>query len=220
MTLSPVSRTESAGAGSERPRSADRLFARSIDVQILEVGRALERSKRDLAAAFTRAALQDQRAADAKRRMEQLRWFNYAADANPDVARLAAAEIAAHNATIEEAKKAAADMAAQILRLQSRLERQTTRLYDLENRRRETGEADQASTGTPRTTGDGNRNAHPSRDRAPEVQQELLDQLVQIGLRAAEHADNGSNQRPARHKNSARDSGETSRLQDPGAVLA
>lgn len=201
--LSPVSPTDATAGAARQPRGSEPRLVRSLDVQIREVGRALERSKRDLAAAFTRAELQDQRVADARRKLEQLRWIKASADENPELARLAAAEIATHNAVIEAAKRAEANMSSQIARLQGRVERQTTRFFDLQSRRREGNDGDPvnaADARKPRPASVEQQTGRSSDSRTAEVEQALLDQLVQIGLRAAERGEKGSRDRAGRRR--------------------
>lgn len=188
--LSTVLPAEAANAAAGHPRPGDPSGRRPLDLQLREAERALERSKRDLVAASLRAERQDQRVAEARRRMEQLSWINSAANASPDAARAATAELAAHNAAIEAAKKAEASMAAQIARLQSRLERQITRFFDLQSQRRESEGPNPARPET-RVLLDAEeeeKNARREEARAAEAAEALRDQLVRIALRTAEGA--------------------------------
>lgn len=144
--LSPVSAVEAAGAGAGSADAARRQEVPTLADKMRAAGMALERTKRDLAAAQLRAQRQERALADARRELEQLRWLNASAETNPETARHAAA-LESQNAAIDAALKAEADASAQIVRLQSRIERQTTRFFDLQNRVREGDSLDKARTG-------------------------------------------------------------------------
>lgn len=104
--------------------------------RLRDAERTLERSKRDLAEAVNNARRLEQRVAEARRRMEQSRWIDAAAG-DPELSREAAVRFAAQTAAIETEEKSISDIAARITRLQARVERQSTRLFDLQNRRRD-----------------------------------------------------------------------------------
>ncbi len=188
--LSPVSAADASSGVASQQRQSDQIAPHSLESQLQEIGAALERSKRDLAAAFARAERQSQRAAEAKQRIEQLRWMNNNADANPDLARQAAASIAAQSALIEAAEKSSADMAVQITRLQTRIDRQVTRLFDLQSRHQQGVQTDQTpgAAQTERPAHDKGAQADDA-SRAAEIEQALLDQLMQMRLRAAAQAE-------------------------------
>ncbi len=106
------------------------------NARLQEAERSLERSKRDLAEALGNARRLEQRVAEARRRLEQWRWIN-AGTGDPELAREAAIRLSAQTIAIETEEKFASDVAARITRLQSRVERQATRVFDLQTRRRD-----------------------------------------------------------------------------------
>ena len=188
--LSPVSAADASSGVASQQRQSDQIAPHSLESQLQAIGAALERSKRDLAAAFARAERQSQRVAQAKQRIEQLRWMNNNTDANPDLARQAAASIATQSALVEAAEKSSADTSAQITRLQTRIERQFTRLFDLQSRHQATAQTDQ-SPDAARAERPAHDKSAPADDasRAAEIEQALLDQLMQMRLRAAAQAE-------------------------------
>ena len=103
-----------------------------------EAERSLERSKRDLAEAVGNARRLEQRVSEARRRLEQWRWIN-AGTGDPELAREASIRVSAQTVAIETEEKFASDVAARITRLQSRVERHATRVFDLQTRRRDDG---------------------------------------------------------------------------------
>lgn len=119
------------GGGAKAPEAR---VTPTVDSQIRLAAQTLERSKRDLAAARLQAERHEQQTADARRLIEQMHWLSAGAETNPEAARFAVDILAAQTAAIESAQKARADTAAQIIRLQSRIERQTTRFFDLQAR--------------------------------------------------------------------------------------
>ena len=114
------------------------MTAGAVDQQLRETERALERLKRDLAAAEARAQQQEQKLAEARRRMEQWRWANAINEGDPETSRIAAASLTAQTHVVEAAVKSNADVAAHVERLQGILERQTARFFDLQSRRHAT----------------------------------------------------------------------------------
>lgn len=112
----------------------------TIDQQIHDAERMLERLKRDLVMAQARAQQQEQKLAEARRRMEQWRWVNAINEGDPEAARLAAS-LAAQTHVVDAAAKSSADVSARVDRLQNRIERQIARFFDLQSRRRAIGDA-------------------------------------------------------------------------------
>jgi hypothetical protein len=108
----------------------------SIEHQIQEAERTLERLRRDLALAQARAEQQQQKLSDARRHMEQWRWVNAINQGDPEAIRLAAVSFAAQTRIVDVAVKNNADVLARIERLQNRIERQIARYFDLQSRRR------------------------------------------------------------------------------------
>lgn len=106
------------------------------NARLQEAERSLARSKRDLAEAVGNARRLEQRVAEARRRLEQWRWIN-AGTGDPELAREAAIRVTMQTTAIETEEKFASDVAARITRLQSRVERQATRVFDLQTRRRD-----------------------------------------------------------------------------------
>jgi phage shock protein A len=114
-----------------------------ITARLRDAERTLERSKRDLAEAMNNARRLEQQIAEARRRIEQSRWVNAATD-NPELAREASIRLAAQTAVIETQEKSVSDIAARVTRLQSRVERQSTRVFDLQNQRPDENAVDAA----------------------------------------------------------------------------
>lgn len=128
--ISSISAIRSARSAS----AADLRAAPTDAAQIREAGRALERAKRELAGAQLQADQQAQRAADAKREIERLRWLNAGVEVSPVTVPIAPSAINTQAAAIDAASIARDEAAAQILRLQNRVERQTTRYFELQIR--------------------------------------------------------------------------------------
>lgn len=119
----------------------------TIDQQIYEAERTLERLKRDLVAAQSRAQQQEQKLVEARRRMEQWRWVNAINEGDPEAARLAAS-LAAQTHVVDAVAKSSADVSARVDRLQNKIERQIARFFDLQSRRRAIGDAGRRDSAT------------------------------------------------------------------------
>jgi len=157
--------------------------------RLRDAERTLERSKRDLAEAVNNARRLEQRIAEARRRMEQSRWINAAAS-DPELAREAAVRFAAQTAAIETEEKFISDIAARITRLQARVERQSTRVFDLQNRRRDGNVVDARRNGADRAEPGETENAI-ARDFAGLSPQESADATLWPGLWRAPQSGNG-----------------------------
>lgn len=136
--LSPVSAVGSSYARADRPFVAQRQDVPTVADKTRLAGAALERSKRELAAAQLQVERQDQQIADARRELERLRWFDASGETGAEADSAAAAAAIAQNAAIDAAVRAGADTNARVLRLQGRIERQTARYLDLMSRLRAT----------------------------------------------------------------------------------
>jgi hypothetical protein len=138
-----------------------------MTARLRDAERTLERSKRDLAEAVSNARRLEQRIAEARRRMEQSRWINAAAG-DPELAREASIRLAAQTAAIETEEKSRSDIAARITRLQSRVERQSTRVFDLQNRRPDGSVVDARRDATDKSDRDDQRRLGPRNFAGPE----------------------------------------------------
>ena len=134
-SFSSIERQRDAGAA---PMDSQ-ILPGAIDQQILEAERALERMKRDLVVAQARAQQQEQKLAEARRRMEQWRWVNAVNEGDPETVRLAAASLAVQTHVVDDAVKSNAAVSAHVERLQNRVERQSAFYFDLQSRRRANG---------------------------------------------------------------------------------
>lgn len=138
-------------------RSEASMSSGAIDQQIHEAERKLELLRRNLSQAQARARQQEEKLAEARRRMEQWRWVNAINEGDPEVARQAAISLATQTQLVDVAIKSNADVAAQIERLQNRIDRQIARYFDLQSRRRAGGDErrdDNIATTRPQTPPD------------------------------------------------------------------
>lgn len=111
-----------------------------IDQQMHEAERVLERLRRDLSAAQAHARQQEQQLAEARRLMEQWRWVNAVNEGEPEALRQAAVSLIAQTHVVDAAVKSNADVSARVERLQNRIDRQIARYFDLQSRRRVSGD--------------------------------------------------------------------------------
>ncbi len=131
--LPAIERADAAGGG----RPATMFASMTLDSQIDEAARALERAKRELAAAMANQGRQEELVAVVRRRIADMRWMNPEVAATTGVVQqIAAQAVAALNANMEAASKDKSQAVAEISALQTRIVQQYWRVTALEERRR------------------------------------------------------------------------------------
>ena len=164
--ITSVSAPDPSGEATARRAAPGPRVIPSVDDQLREASLAMERAKRELAAARSNADRQERRIADARRNAEQARWLAAGSEsAIQQTFELGA--VAPHKAAIEAAEKARAETASRIERLQSRIERQAARYLDLQTRLREIAELRKSRAASADEAGQTERETRREDDDAP-----------------------------------------------------